>query len=584
MATFNLTRNSRAFFTTNVNSTTGIIQSTGFTADNSQELSILEGFSFSQTSNVDTITVSEAGTTPARGQRTFNTQLNPVEFSFSTYLKPAYQDSVRAEEAVLWNAMFSTTSQTDTGTALTYVGAMTATIIGATATNPALLQITAGTAITLAASVAVGEYVILKGATGDKANELNGAYLVRSTTATVVELAFCIPPESLTGAVTANLPATSTATAPSLFLSKTAWNNYTGVSDTSGTVVGVNKVGGKYYGEVVSARSNANQLLPFGMVMTVDNITYALDNCALDQASIDFGLDGIATVQWTGKATALRQLATSATYTAAADSFLVPTSTTVSTLTTSPVVTFSATPGTAAAVGSVVKHGGDTLGIVAVALTNVATNVSLAASPTRALTTSALRTYIIQPITLGGGLTGFIAPKTAPAITGYITNKLNSLTLNSAFGGGGTNYTIPLTGGNITIANNINYVTPANIGIVNSPITYYTGTRSITGTLNAYLRTGTNSTSSLLSTLLSNAASATETKYEMALQIGGATNAVRVEILAPATSIQIPTIDAQSVLSTAINFTVQGYDGVASASASYDLEAVNDIRVRYFYS
>ena len=581
MATFNLTRNSRAFFTTNVNSTTGIINTTGFTVDNSQELSILEGFTFSQTSNVDTVTLSEAGTTPARGQRTFNTQLNPVEFSFSTYLKPALQDSVRAEEAVLWNAMFATTGQDVIATPLTWSGAMTASIVGATTSSPPLLSITAATTISIAA--AVGDYVIIRGAIGDKANELNGAYLVKATSGTTLDLAFAIPPESLTGVVTASFPAASTTASPAIFVTKTAWNSFPVVTaDTGGTVVGVNKVAGKHYGEVTTARSNANQLLPFGMVMTVDSVTYCLDNCALDQASIDFGLDGIAMVQWTGKATALRQLTNSATYTATNDPFLVGNSYTLTTVSGSGTVTLSGTLGAAAAVGSAIRHGGENIGILAVAATAATTNPTLVNTVAFSRTTSGQRTYVSPPITLGAGLTGSIAPKTAPAITGYITNKLNTLTLAANFGGGGSSYTIPLTGGSITIANNINYITPANIGVVNSPITYYTGTRSITGTLNAYLRTGTNSTAALLKSLLDNAATSVETKYEMTLQIGGAANAIRVELLAPATAIQIPTIDAQSVLSTAINFTVEGYD--ALSTGNYDIEAVNDMRLRYFYS
>jgi len=581
MATFNLTRNSRAFFTTNVNSTTGIINSTGFTVDNSQELSILEGFSFSETSNVDTITVSEAGVTPARGQRAFNTQLNPVEFSFSTYLKPALQDSVRAEEAVLWNAMFATTAQDAAPTPLTWSGAMTATITNATTTSPPLLSITAATTISI--SAAVGEYVIIRGAIGDKANELNGAYLVKTTSATAIDLAFAIPPETLTGSVTGSFPTASTTALPAILVTKTAWNSFPVITgDTGGTTVGINKVAGKYYGEVTTARSNANQLLAFGMVMTVDSVTYCLDNCALDQASIDFGLDGIATVQWTGKATALRQLATSANYTATNDSFLVPTSYTLSTTSGSATVTLSGTIGGAAAIGSAVRHGGENIGVLATAAVTGATSLTLANTVAFSRTTSNQRTYISPPITLGGGLTGSIAPKTAPAITGYITNKLNTLTLATNFGGGGTSYTIPLTGGNITIANNINYITPANIGVVNLPITYYTGTRAITGTLNAYLRTGTTGTAALLKNLLDNSSTAVETKYEMALQIGGAANAIRVELLAPGAAIQIPTIDAQSVLSTAINFTVEGYD--ALSSANYDVEAVNDLRLRYFYS
>ena len=61
MATFNLIRNSRVFFTTNVAAGTGVVAASGFTAANSQELQVLDGFTFSQATNADTITIAEAG-------------------------------------------------------------------------------------------------------------------------------------------------------------------------------------------------------------------------------------------------------------------------------------------------------------------------------------------------------------------------------------------------------------------------------------------------------------------------------------------------------------------------------------------
>jgi hypothetical protein len=141
-----------------------------------------------------------------------------------------------------------------------------------------------------------------------------------------------------------------------------------------------------------------------------------------------------------------------------------------------------------------------------------------------------------------------------------------------------------LTGGSIQIANNINYITPANLGILNIPIGYYTGTRSITGTLNAYLKTGTNNTADLLSTILTaSTGGATELKYQLGIQIGGSSAATRVETHIHGASLQIPTVDAsQDIVATSIQFTAQGADAVGGASANYDVAATNDIRIRYF--
>lgn len=589
MATFNLIRNSRVFFTTNVASGTGLVNATGFTAANTQELNVLDGFTFTQATNADTVTISEAGTTPSRGQRSFNTSLNPVDFSFSTYIKPASQDTVRAEESHLWNALLGTVALTDTGSLVTFTGTLAATISSATSTTPAKLTLSA-TTISVS-GLAADDYVQIKGAIGAGANELNCAYKVESVAAGSIVLVFLTPPVTVTGTVTTNFPTTSGV----FSIGKYSWYGNPAISaDNSGTA-GVNSVMANgssgspvSYAEISTFKSNANQLLSFGMLIVVDNITYAIDNAALDQASIDFGLDGIATVAWTGKATGLRQFATSMTFTTQATaSGTISGTFSCSTSTTPTTVTF----GTAQTLpaGTVLRYNGDIIGVLASAVSS-ATTGTLSANATRTLTT-VTGVYAYTPTVIAGGVlgsttvTGNVAAKFPSS--NYITNKLSTATLVSGISGNAsTSYTIALTGGNIQIANNINYITPANLGVINTPIGYYTGTRAISGTLNAYLRTGSNSTSALLSALLANASSVAgiEPKYRLAIQIGGISNLTRVEFLANGAMLQIPTIDAQAVLSTVINFNIEGFEGVTAANANFDLEAVNDMRLRYFSS
>ena len=48
-------------------------------------------------------------------------------------------------------------------------------------------------------------------------------------------------------------------------------------------------------------------------------------------------------------------------------------------------------------------------------------------------------------------------------------------------------YSVTLTGGNITVSNNISYITPEELGIVNVPIGHVTGTRAISGSFTCYL-------------------------------------------------------------------------------------------------
>jgi hypothetical protein len=470
MATFNLVRNSRVLFTTNVAAGTGVVAATGFTTANTQELQVLDGFSFSQATNADTVNISEAGATPVRGQRSFNTSLANVEFSFSTYIRPKLSGTVKAEECHLWNALLSSTA----------IGATP----GSFATITAVTRV--GGVLTLTgtglANVVVGEVVVIKGVTGVGASQHNTAVRILTVTST-------------TG-ITAEYVETPVATVPAfaswsaVTFNKTAWNENAAVAADIASTPGIPTA----YSTVTTALSNKNQLLPFGMIITVDTVTYVIDNCALDQAVIDFGLDGIAMVAWTGKGTVLRQLATTVAYSAATD-----------------------------------------------------------------------------PV-LSGGITGTSKGKDTTA--NFITNKLSTVSLISNIGGiAGTPYNLALTGGSITIA---------NLGVVNVPIGYFTGTRAISGSITAYLRTGTTNSAGLLSSLL--AASATtagvEPKFKLQIEIGGATSGTRVEVEASGAMLQIPTVDAQAVMSTTINFTCQGTENTL-ANNVYDLENTNDLDIRY---
>jgi hypothetical protein len=147
-----------------------------------------------------------------------------------------------------------------------------------------------------------------------------------------------------------------------------------------------------------------------------------------------------------------------------------------------------------------------------------------------------------------------------------------------------TSYTLALTGGSITISNNITYITPSILGIVNSPITYYTGTRSVTGTLNAYLNTGAaGDTGTLLSNMLDAASTVTEPMFALGVQIGGSSNGTRVEVQMPAVSIGVPAINTEQVVSTAITFTAAPSDQTGSATTTaYNLDNRNEVLIKYF--
>jgi hypothetical protein len=499
-STFNLVRNSRVWFTGAVNASTGAINTGAVITDTgtaaTTELTVLDGFSFSQSTQQQTIQISEAGTTPVRGQRAFNTTLDPVEFSFSTYIKPQGLASstagITAEESVLWNALFSSTG-IDPATATQGV-ACTVTSITRTATNAASATIVC-TAVNLGTIgvAAVGDIFNLTGlaATVTNAQEWTGPVKLVATPTGGYSAATSISVEYLKAPNVATT--TPVGVVGTIRLTANAWN-YQGTSVTSPA-----------YSFITTGLSNKNQLQKFGMFFLVDNALYGIDNCVLDSASIDFGLDGIATVVWSGKGTALNYLSGTTVSSAAAGVF-----------------------------------GGTHIG------------TAKAKQPGN-----------------------------------YITNKLSTMGLVSKIGGtdtsAGTTYTVALTGGNITIANNVSYVVPSNIGVVNQPIGYFTGTRSVSGNVTAYLRTGSGNTASLLTAVLAGGA---ETKYKVQIEMGGAANNPHVDLNLPGCVLQVPTVETADVMSTTINFSAQGFEPAYYASVAnnvYDIEKANEMTV-YYYS
>ncbi len=485
----NLVRNSRVFFTTNVAAGTGLVNLTGHAATSTSELQVLDGFSFSQTTNQDTITVSEAGATPTRGTRAFNSSLAPVDFSFTTYIRPRISGTVIAEEQVLWNALLGA-NPIAAATAGTVTSITRATTLVGTATI-------VGTAIPATVSgvpLVAGTIITLGGVTGTFASEWNTPFKLSATpSATTMFGEFLTAPAVAAG--------TTAATATGTTFSVSSW--------TTNAAVAADTLKPAAYSMATAARSAVNQLQAFGLIIVIDGVTYVIDNCALTQVQVGFGLGDISQLQWTGQATAIRALGQ--------------------------------------------------------------TTLNDASPPNTTMAGAS-------------GITGIALQKVTTA--NYITNKLSTVQLVSNIGGiGGTTYALALTGGTLTINNNISYITPANLGVVNIPIGYYTGNLAISGNITAYMNVGAavTGTGALLTAILANVATAAETKYRMELDVGGSAAGTRVEFEMDGCSISVPTVETQSIVSTTINFNAQGtVADQSAANAAYDLTATNPISIRYF--
>jgi hypothetical protein len=321
------------------------------------EIAILDGFSFSQATGTQNVTLNEAGASPRRGQNIFNTSLEPVDWSFTTYVRPKIDnlstDLHGMAEKILWNALVSSIRTDNVGT-----GGITSTAAACT--------------------VDFGE-------------------------------------------------------------------------------------------------SNKNQLLKFdGFFKFSDSgFIYNLTDMCVNSASIDFDIDGIAQITWSGYASSIATVAEA----------------------NAPTTAASATDG-----------------------------------------------YTAMQSTCD-----------------FILNRLSTVTLTSSISGGSKAYHFPLTGGNITIDNGISYVTPEELGKINTPINHQVGTRAVSGNFTCYLDTAAGNLGSKdiyddMLTDINGAAPDITKSFDIELKIGGAA-APKVTFNLNQAHLELPSIDTADVMGATINFT-----------------------------
>ena len=153
----------------------------------------------------------------------------------------------------------------------------------------------------------------------------------------------------------------------------------------------------------------------------------------------------------------------------------------------------------------------------------------------------------------------------------FIRNRITSLTISpgdtTLFPGdasGGDRYNLTLTGGSITISNNVEFLTPETLGSVNLPLENVTGARSITGTLNCYVvyngaSNGGTSTDLFNDMKATDALALVNNEFGLVLNVGGTTAGTpRFKINMPKCHLEIPTHSIEDVLSFETNFHALG--------------------------
>ena len=151
---------------------------------------------------------------------------------------------------------------------------------------------------------------------------------------------------------------------------------------------------------------------------------------------------------------------------------------------------------------------------------------------------------------------GAITPTVTEGIDGtgnFIRNRLTSLTLTGAYSGNfNASYDVVLTGGSITISNNMTFLTPDTLGVVNQPLGHVTGPRSVSGSFTCYLNAETGSSAELFEDIIESTTTITN-EFGLLFKVGG-TGTPRLQLNMPKCHLEVPTHSIDDVISLETNF------------------------------
>jgi len=506
------------------------------------EVPILDGYSFSQTTNTSEILLSEMESTVGvsrRGRRLFTDSLAPAEWSFSTYVRPfkskggsvasgvATADGsgtdIHSVEEVLWAAM-SGADVYDSSS-----GIATVNDLGG-ATDVSRLEATY--------TITESDYTtdVTDGGTGASFTitvDSNGVTAVAAVASPgdgfVVDETITVPSEKL-GASAGDTAFT--------------FDVATLTTGAKGFRRAVNKVSGPVVtpaaatSTLVMTESNRSALHPMHMYFVIETdaenpIIYKMNESVANEVSIDFDVEGIATLNWSGFAKEINDVSAN----------------------------FRTGTGTTMASGQKRTQDGSDTG------------VALAAGDLYFQTDNAQGTavHLVNSTPAGGAHLTQAIDEAVTSTNTFIRNRLTNIDITASNttvfpGGAVTNgdgkYSLTMTGGSFTISNNITYLVPDELGFVNKPLEHVTGGRNITGTSTCYLTLSDSDTTSGTSRQFFNDLTSTSAmsqvvnQFNVVLKIGGSAQAgtPSLVITMPQVHFEVPSHSIEDVISLESNF------------------------------
>ena len=356
---------------------------------------------------------------------------------------------------------------------------------------------------------------------------------------------------------------------------------------------------------ISNANSNVQELKKLFLFVDYGDVKYRVDEFVVGGVTLDFDLQGIATLAWTGQGKALTEVTNAQLpqlgFFTQVPSYAQFIKNKLSTIELSG--NYNRTPGykdvvisgTGISEATIITLTNGTLYTVDVTVNGIlqtVTYVGMASQSLGQILASindqlggavVIPSYAMGTVTwrfqselYGTGSTIAVADGATNGLFAAIDADIDVTTINLAIApvdgvSASRSYVIPITGGSISLSNNLTFLTPEELGVVNRSIGHFTGTRNWSGSLTAYLKTGMNESSTLLKDLL-NATTDTTISLSLTVNVGGTqVGSPRVSFVMPKAHLNIPTIDTQDVISTTIDF----------AAIPSDLGLGDDITINY---
>ena len=302
--------------------------------------------------------------------------------------------------------------------------------------------------------------------------------------------------------------------------------------------------------------SNNNELMPLTLFFVLENTCYVIEDFNVGTAEVDFSIDGIATINWTGNGSRVNEnqevwawfsVDTDPGYlTEGTDYEGVPTTTT-NTFLRNKLSTLELSNNEGSATGD----DADTIGVSGV--------VGKVITITGTITTDVYAGGRIRNIDRTPDEWAQIVENTTNTITVSNGDDLanwvdgDNLQIYLPTSHSEISYCVPITGATLTLENNLTYLTPEELAIVNLPLAGFAGNRVTSGSFTAYLNTGAQGTGGLLQDLLAKIEDSVTTDYALTFHMGGdSTTSPRVDFDIPHAQVGVPTTNVEDIISTEI--------------------------------